>query len=69
MRYLLVFCSQKKKKKRIGDVMVNIIASNAVDHGLESWSGQIKYYKMERVSGCCLTPTQQFFSYIMARTS
>ena len=22
-----------------------------------------------RVSDCCLTPTQQFFSYIMARTS
>ena len=23
----------------------------------------------ERVSDCCLMPTQQFFSYIMARTS
>jgi hypothetical protein len=23
----------------------------------------------ERVNDCCLTPTQQFFSYIMARTS
>jgi hypothetical protein len=22
-----------------------------------------------RVSDCCLTPTQQFFSYIMAKTS
>ena len=22
---------------------------------------------MEWVSGCCLTPTQQFFSYIMAK--
>jgi hypothetical protein len=26
-------------------------------------------YEWVRVSDCCLTPTQQFFSYIMARTS
>jgi hypothetical protein len=28
-----------------------------------------KKHSSEWVSNCCLTPTQQFFSYIMARTS
>ena len=27
------------------------------------------YLTNTRVSDCCLTPTQQFFSYIMAKTS
>jgi len=29
----------------------------------------MNWLKMEWVSGCCLTPIQQLFSYIMARTS
>ena len=38
-----------------------------------SWNLDIKLtksaaYKNEWVSDCCLTPTQQFFSFIMART-
>ena len=37
-------------------------------------SGEFLYYVefqtmiSDRVSHCCLTPTQKFFSYIMART-
>jgi hypothetical protein len=60
--------------------MVSMLASSAVDHGFERRSGQTKDYKignccyyieleLEWVSDCCLTPTQQFFSYIMARKS
>jgi hypothetical protein len=29
----------------------------------------ISHYKCDCDSDCCLTPIQQFFSYIMARTS
>jgi lantibiotic modifying enzyme len=34
-------------------------------HLLVNW----QRFNVESVSDCCLTPTQQFFSYIMARTS
>ena len=30
---------------------------------------RIVFYRHEQVSDCCLTPTQQFFSYIMVTTS
>jgi len=30
---------------------------------------QILFTKIEWVGNCCWTPTKQFFSYIMARTS
>jgi hypothetical protein len=48
-------------KNRDGGVMVSVLASSAVDREFEPRSGQI--------SNCCLTPIQQFFSYIMARAS
>ena len=30
----------------IGGVIVSVLASSAVDHGFESWSGQTKDYKI-----------------------
>jgi hypothetical protein len=33
------------------------------------WPVSITLNRVEWVSDCCVTPTQQFFSYIMARTS
>jgi hypothetical protein len=43
-----------------------VLASRVVDLGLESQSGQTKDYE---IGICCFSPTQQFFSYIMARRS
>ena len=37
-----------------------------IDHTLKTGKMETRY---EWVSDCCLTPTQQFLSYIMARTS
>jgi hypothetical protein len=39
-------------KHRIGGVMVSVIASSAIDRGLELRSGQIKDYK---ISICCFS--------------
>ena len=36
----------------IGDVMVSVLASNAIDHGFEPWLGQTKDYKM---GICCFS--------------
>jgi hypothetical protein len=36
----------------IGDVMVSVLASSAVDRGLEPWSGQTKDYK---IGICCFS--------------
>jgi hypothetical protein len=60
---------------RIGGVIVSVLASSAVDRAwVRARSGQTKDYDeigicCFKVSDCCLTPIQQFFSYIMARTS
>ena len=35
--------------KRVGGVMVGVIASSAVGRGFESWSGQTKDYTIEYV--------------------
>ena len=37
---------------RIGGVMVSVLASSAVDHGFEPWSGQTKDYK---IGICCFS--------------
>ena len=37
---------------RIGDVMVSVLASRAVDHGFEPRSGQTKDYK---IGVCCFS--------------
>ena len=34
------------KKKRIGGVMVSVLASSVVDRGFKPWSGQTKDYKI-----------------------
>jgi hypothetical protein len=34
-----------------------------------SWSNTISFQTLQWMSDCCFTPTQEFFSYIMARTS
>jgi len=34
-----------------------------------TYEAQYLYYITERLSDCCLMPTQQFFSYIIAKTS
>jgi hypothetical protein len=39
-------------QNRIGDVMVSVLASSAVSHGFESWSGQPKDYK---IGICCFS--------------
>jgi len=36
---------------------------------LHKYEAQYLYYITERLSDCCLMPTQQFFSYIIAKTS
>ena len=38
------------KRNRFGDVMVNMLASSAVDRGFEPWSGQTKDFKIDI---CC----------------
>jgi hypothetical protein len=57
----------------IGGVMISVLASSAVDRGLEPWSGQTKDYE---IGICCFSAKHvafnanlQFFSYIMARTN
>jgi len=51
-------------------VMVRVHASSMVGRGFDPFIDKIKDYKIGVwVSDCCLTQTQQFFSYIMARTS
>jgi hypothetical protein len=35
-----------KGHNRIGDVMVSVLASSAVDRGFEPWSGQARDYKI-----------------------
>ena len=39
-------------ENRICGVMVSVLASNAVDRGFESWSGQTKDYKIDI---CCFS--------------
>jgi hypothetical protein len=60
--------------------MVSVLAFSALDRGFEPWSDQNKDYK---IGICCFSakttdlkggifvwlPNEQFFSYIMARTS
>jgi hypothetical protein len=43
---------------RIGDVMINVLASNIVYRGFEHRSGQTKEYK----NGICCFPTKQVVS-------
>ena len=40
------------QKHRIGGVMVGVLASSAVDRGLEPWSGQTKDYN---IGMCCFS--------------
>jgi hypothetical protein len=40
----------------IGDVMASMLASSAVSHGLEPWSGQTKDNKH---GICCVPPSMQ----------
>jgi hypothetical protein len=49
----------------IGGVMISVLASSAVDRGFEHRLGQTK----DKKKGICCFSAQQFFSYIMARTS
>ena len=51
--------------------MVSVVASKELDRGFELGFSQTKDYQIgsEYVSDCCLTPIQQFVSYIMAGTS
>ena len=49
---LRFFPLKLNKYNRIGGVMVNVLASSAVDRGFEPRSGQTKYYK---IGICCVS--------------
>jgi hypothetical protein len=43
---------EHQRVNRIGDVMVSVLASRAVDRGFEPWWGQTKDYK---IGICCFS--------------
>ena len=49
---ILFQCNLKKCQNRIGDVMVNVLASSTVYRGFEPRSGQTKDYK---IGMCCFS--------------
>ena len=70
-----VYFGKKQTKFRklhliIQDIELKKLRTKSADHShVDCLTQKPIKFTCESVSDCCLTPTQQFFSYIMERTS
>ena len=58
-------CSQKFPSLQYHTIIAIAVGLSKLD----LFSNIVEPHSLEWVSDCCLTPNEQFFSYIMARTS
>jgi hypothetical protein len=64
-----VDCVFEPRSGQAKDYKIGICCFSAKHAALKEKNQRLVGSYLECVSECCLTPTQQFFSYIMARTS